>query len=81
MTWALVLLLLASPALAGTTRGTTDEEQTLGRLQTGCNDGTRGVSTDTPILDRWEIMVRPPRPSVLRDQRRPEPKAPRHDRR
>jgi hypothetical protein len=72
-----MILALATPALAGSVRCTTDEEQTPGRLQTLCDDGTRAVSPDPPILDRWEMMMRPPRPSGLRDQRRPEPKAPR----
>jgi hypothetical protein len=72
-----VLLFLARPALAGTTHCTTYEEKTLGCLQTRCDKDTRAVSPDTPILDRWELMMRPPRPSGLRDQRRPEPKAPR----
>ena len=40
--WALLLLLaLASPALAGPVRCTTYEEKTLGRLQTLCDDGVR----------------------------------------
>ena len=40
--WGLVLLILvwASPALAGSVRCTTYEEKTLGRLQTLCDDGT-----------------------------------------
>ena len=37
----LVALLLVRPAMAGTTRCTTDEEKTLGRLQTVCDDGVR----------------------------------------
>jgi hypothetical protein len=69
-------LLLVRPAWSAT-RCTTDEEQAPGRLQTPCDKDTRAVSPDTPILDRWELMMRPPRPSGLRDQRRPEPKAPR----
>jgi hypothetical protein len=34
-------LLLVRPALAGTTHCTTDEEQTLGRLQTLCDNPRR----------------------------------------
>jgi hypothetical protein len=69
-------LLLVRPAWSATCC-TTEEEQTPGHLQTRCDKDTRAVSPDTPILDRWELMMRPPRPSGLRDQRRPEPKAPR----
>ena len=44
--WGLVLLALAwaMPALAGPVCCTTDEEKTLNRLQTLCDDGTRAVS-------------------------------------
>jgi hypothetical protein len=45
-----VLLALATPALAGSTRCTTYAEKTLGRLQTLCDDGTRAVSTWSPTL-------------------------------
>ena len=38
-------LLLVRPAWAAT-RCTTDEERTLNRLYTVCDDGTRAVSTD-----------------------------------
>ena len=60
---ALVLvafLLLGRPALAGTPRCTTDEEPTLSRLQTLCDDGTRAVSTWNRTLERWESTVSPP---------------------
>ena len=62
--WGLVLLILvwASPALAGSVRCTTYEEKTLGRLQTLCDDGTRAVSTYNRTLERWETTV-PPRPA------------------
>jgi cation transport ATPase len=43
-----LLLLLTTPAWAGTTRCITYEEKTLGRLQTMCADGTRAVSTWSP---------------------------------
>jgi hypothetical protein len=72
----LALLALASPALAGPpVRCTTSEEQTLGRLHTRCDDGTRGIRRDHEILDRWD-MRSTPRPSVLREQIRPQPKPP-----
>jgi hypothetical protein len=59
--WALVLLLvLASPALAGPVRCTTVEEKTLGRLQTLCDDGTRAVSTWSPTRRQWTTTVTPP---------------------
>jgi hypothetical protein len=56
----LLLLALASPALAGPVRCTTYEEKTLGRLQTLCDDGTRAVSTYNRTLDRWDTTVTPP---------------------
>jgi hypothetical protein len=56
---AVLLLALASPALAGP-RCTTYEEKTLGRLQTLCADGTRAVSTWNRTLERWETTVTPP---------------------
>jgi hypothetical protein len=62
---AVLLLALATPALAGAVRCTTYEEKTLGRLHTVCDDGTRGISTYNQILDRWETRVRPPRPVVI----------------
>jgi hypothetical protein len=60
LTLAVLLLALASPALAGPTRCTTYEEKTLGRLQTLCDDGTRAVSTYNRTLSRWESTVTPP---------------------
>jgi hypothetical protein len=71
----LLLLTLATPALAGPGRCTTDEEQTLGRRQTRCDDGTRGIRPDHEILDRWD-MRSTPRPSGLREPIRPQPKPP-----
>jgi Tfp pilus assembly protein PilX len=50
-------LAVASLALAATTRCTTSEEKTLGRLQTLCDDGTRAVSTYNKTLDRWETTI------------------------
>ena len=55
-----ILLALASPALAGTVRCTTYEEQTLGRLHTVCDDGTRAVSTYDKTLSRLESTITPP---------------------
>lgn len=58
---ALVLLLLASPAGAGSpVRCQTYPEPTMGRLQTLCDDGTRAVSTYNKTLSRWESTVTPP---------------------
>jgi len=54
---AALLLALASPALAGPVRHTTYEEQTLKRLQTLCDDGTRAVSTWSPTLQRWQTTI------------------------
>ncbi len=56
----LSLLLWAGLTWAGTTRCTTYEEQTLGRLQTLCDDGTRAVSTWNKTLSRWGSTVTPP---------------------
>jgi hypothetical protein len=59
MALAVLLLALASPALAGP-RCTTYEEKTMGRLQTLCDDGTRAVSTWNRALSRWESTITPP---------------------
>jgi hypothetical protein len=56
---AVVLLVLASPALAAT-RCTTYAEKTLGRLHTLCDDGTRGLSTYNKTLERWESTITSP---------------------
>jgi hypothetical protein len=62
--WGLLLLVLllalASPALASSVRCLTYEERTLGRLQTVCSDGARAVSTYNKTLSRWESTVTPP---------------------
>lgn len=56
-----VLLLLASPAMAGNpTRCQTYPEPTMGRQQTICDDGTRAVSTFNRTLGRWDTTVTPP---------------------
>jgi hypothetical protein len=57
ITLAVLLLLLASPALAGPVHCTAYEEKTLGRLQTLCADGTRAVSTWSPTLQRWDTTI------------------------
>jgi hypothetical protein len=54
-----LLLALASPIGAGSTRCLTYEEKTLNRLQTLCSDGTRAVSTYNQTLSRWESTVTP----------------------
>jgi hypothetical protein len=60
ITLVVVLLALASPALAGPVRCTTVEEKTLGRLYTICDEGTRATSTWSPTLQRWDTTVTPP---------------------
>jgi hypothetical protein len=50
-------VLLVRPALAGTTHCTTYQEQTLGRLLTLCDDGTRAVSTYNRTLERWDTTI------------------------
>jgi hypothetical protein len=56
-TLAVLLLALASPALAGSVRCQTYHEPTLNRLQTLCDDGTRAVSTWSPTLQRWDTTI------------------------
>jgi type I restriction enzyme M protein len=46
------LMLLTSPALAGSVCCTIYEDKTMHRLQTLCADGTQAVSTYNPTLDR-----------------------------
>jgi hypothetical protein len=58
--WALVVLVMTTPGLAATTRCTTYEEPTLGRLQTLCADGTRAVSTYNRTLERWDTTITTP---------------------
>jgi hypothetical protein len=52
MLGALLLLALASPVWAALLRCTTDEEKTLQRWHTICDDGTRAVSRYNRILER-----------------------------
>jgi hypothetical protein len=56
-TVVLLILALATPVLATTTRCLTYEEKGLGRLYTVCSDGTRAVSTCSKTLGHWETMV------------------------
>jgi hypothetical protein len=71
------VLIWALPLTAGVSvRCTTYKEKTLHRLHTVCDDGTRAVSTYNQLLDRWDTRMTVP-PWGLRDQRRPQPKAPR----
>jgi hypothetical protein len=53
----LSLLLWASLTWAETTRCTTYEEKTLGRLHTLCSDGTRAISTYNRALERWDTTI------------------------
>ena len=58
-----ILCGLTSPGLVTTVHGTTDEDQTLQRWHTLCDDSTRAVSRYNHILDRWEAtMAESPRP-------------------
>ena len=54
-----LLLILASAALAGPERYMTYEEKTLGRWQTLCWDRTRATSSWNRILERWETTIQP----------------------
>jgi hypothetical protein len=56
----LLLMILASPALAGPVRCITYEEKTLGRWQILCDDGSRAVSTWSSTLQQWQTTVTPP---------------------
>jgi hypothetical protein len=49
-------LLLVRPAWSAT-RCTTDEEPTLGHLQTLCDDGTRAISSWNRTLERWDTTI------------------------
>jgi hypothetical protein len=53
------LLWLASSRLGTALNCTTYQEQTLGRLQTLCADGTRATSYWNRTLERWETTVQP----------------------
>ena len=55
-----LLLLLATPVLAGPVRCQTYEGRSLGRWQTLCSDGTRATSRWNTVLDRWETTITPP---------------------
>jgi hypothetical protein len=63
----MLLLALASLALAGSVRCQPHPEPTLHRLRTLCNDGTRGVSTWSAALQLWTTTVtRPPGQTCMR---------------
>jgi hypothetical protein len=51
------LLLWVRPLWAGTTRCLTSEEKIMQRLQTLCDDGTRGISTYNKTLERWDTTL------------------------
>jgi hypothetical protein len=68
-------LLLVRPALAAT-RCTTYQEQTLSRLHTVCDDGTRAVSTWNWTLERWETTIMPPTSHKTYEKLPPKPRAP-----
>jgi hypothetical protein len=59
VTLAVLLLALASLALAGPVRCTTYEEKAMSRLQTICDD-TRAVSTWSVTLHQWDTTITPP---------------------
>jgi hypothetical protein len=56
---ALLIVSMASPALAGPVRCQTYPEPTMGRLQTLCDDGSRATSRWNTVLDRWDTTVTP----------------------
>jgi hypothetical protein len=61
----LTTLMLAAALSFGPPLGThctTDEEKTMQRWQTVCDDGTRAVQTWNRTLSRWEsTVIRPSR--------------------
>jgi hypothetical protein len=59
--WGLVLLVmaLASPALAGPVRCQTHHEPTLNRLMTLCDDGMKAVSNWCSTLQQWQTTIMP----------------------
>jgi hypothetical protein len=54
---AVLLLALATTALASPVRCTTYEEKTLGRWQTLCDDSTWAVSTWSPTPQQWQTTI------------------------
>jgi hypothetical protein len=54
-----LLLMLASPILAGEVRCTTTQNTILNRLDTLCDNGTRATSYWNAILERWDTTVQP----------------------
>jgi hypothetical protein len=65
-----LLLALASPALAGPVRCMTYEEKSLGRWQTLCSDGTRAVSTWSATLQQWQNTITSPPGTTRRPWRK-----------
>jgi hypothetical protein len=57
VTLAALLVVLASPALAGPVRCTTYKEKSMHRLTTLCDDGTRAVSTWSQTLQQWQTTI------------------------
>jgi hypothetical protein len=57
LTTLVLLLALASPALADTGRCITYEQKTLGQWHTLCDNGTRAVSRYNRVLDRFETTI------------------------
>jgi hypothetical protein len=55
-----LLLALASPALAGAVRCQTYEQKTMNQRYTVCDDGTRATSTWSPTWQQWTTTVTPP---------------------
>jgi hypothetical protein len=53
----LALLLLTTPAWAGSVRCTTYEERSLGRWQTLCDDGTQAVTTWSSTRGGWQTTI------------------------
>jgi hypothetical protein len=54
---AVLLLALASAALAGPVRCTSTYSPTLNRYDSLCDDGTRSVSTWSPTLQQWQTTI------------------------
>jgi hypothetical protein len=61
---ALLMLTLASSALADTTRRTTRQDEALQRWVTECTDGSRAVTRYNAPLNRYRTeVITPPRAS------------------
>jgi hypothetical protein len=75
MIGAVLLMWLVSASWPGSpgVRCQTYAEPTLQRQQTICSDGTRGVSTWNPTLQRWDSVVTPPARTWPEHQQHPAP--------